>query len=275
MLNGYIDCHNHLAEIFHKNPDQAQILIKESYEQHITYFMQGGIGPENWNYQLELQQLYPGKIGLCFGLHPYWIAEHNDELCEQAMDKLNQTLTQQSKSGTLLALGELGLDFRASIVKNNHAHQLKFFEMQLEMSRWFQLPLVFHFVQCFEECKKFFDFFVDFQIQGLVHSFNGPPDHLAYWIKKDLLLSIGGPVCHPRNKKLHESVKKIPLELLVLETDSPDQAPPSFPRGENRPISLWDVAKTIGIIRNLDAEKILDISNKNFQRVFGEIPHGS
>lgn len=277
-----IDCHNHLAEVWAQDPEKAQAWLKSSDQKGIFFHMQGGIGPENWQHQIELQKLYPHQFGLCLGLHPYWVAEHDEATCEQALDQLSPLLAQLLKeraAGNLatlpIAMGELGLDLRPHIAKNSAELQMRMLELQLEMLGWFKIPAVLHLVRCFPEAQRIFDFWGDFKLQGLVHSFNGPWEQAKYWLKKGFLISVGGPVCYEKNQKLRKTVKEIPLDHLVLETDSPDQPPPAYEKGENPPYSLWDVAKTIGIIRSLDAEEILDISNQNFQRVFGDIANGN
>lgn len=276
MFKQNIDCHNHLAEVYATSPDKALTWIKSANEKNIGFFMQGGIGPDNWEHQIQLKQLYPTQVGLCFGLHPYWVSENTEEQCEQALDKLSQYLVKYSKDKTtILALGEIGLDFRSQIVKDNEELQIRMLELQLEMIQWFKIPAVFHLVRAYSEAQKIINFWGDYTLKGMIHSFNGPSEQARYWAKKGFLLSIGGPVCHPANQKLHKSILEIPLNQLILETDSPDQPPPDYPKGENPPYSLWDVAKTIGKIRNLDAEEILDISNRNFQRVFGEVANGN
>lgn len=273
MKQRHIDCHNHLAEVWSQNPEKALSWLKTSEAQGIFFHMQGGIGPENWEHQRQLKNIYPGQVGLCFGLHPYWVAENTEDNCELALDQLSKLLADKTHSP--LALGEIGLDLRPQIAKNSTELQIRMLELQLEMLSWFKIPAVLHMVRCFPEAQRVLDLWGDFRLQGLVHSFNGPWEQAKYWIKKGFLISVGGPACYEKNQKLRKTLKEIPLEHLVLETDSPDQPPPAYEKGENPPYSLWDVAKTIGSIRSLDAEEILDISNQNFQRVFGDIANGN
>ena len=271
-----IDCHNHLAEVFKQDQRKAQVYIDLALKKNIVFFMQGGIGPLNWDHQLEFKKCYPSLVGLCFGLHPYWISENSEASSELALDKLSHYLERQSKQeNNIIALGEIGLDFRPQIVKESKELQIRMLELQLEMLKWFNIPAVFHFVKAFNEAQTILNWWTDSHLKGMIHSFNGTSEQAQFWVDKGLLLSIGGPVCYPKNQRLHQALLHIPLDHLLLETDSPDQSPPSYPKGENQPTSLWDVAKKIGSIRKLDAEEILDISNQNFQRVFGEIPHGS
>ncbi|HEY8271178.1 MAG TPA: TatD family hydrolase, partial [Pseudobdellovibrionaceae bacterium] len=78
----------------------------------------------------------------------------------------------------------------------------------------------------------------------------------------------GGPVVWEQNKKLHHVIRDLPLEFLLLESDSPDQPPPRFKQSLNQPASLWDVAEKIGELREMQPTEILEIATTNFKRLF-------
>lgn len=263
-MNGFgswVDAHGHLAD--ERWLGQQEALVKSAGQLGISFFMQGGYGPEDWQRQQELSWRFPQQIGLCFGLHPYWVAEHSREECEAGLDLLAQ------KIGPALALGELGLDFRPHIVKDHHDLQIAIFEQQLELASVAQKPVVLHLVQAHEESLRIFDLWGLPSQKGMVHSFNGSWGKAQDFIRRGLCLSIGGPVCYPENKKLHQAVKELPLEYLLIESDSPDQPPPAFKGHLNPPESIWEVAKMIAKIKSLDPIEILDITRGNFRRLFG------
>lgn len=116
------------------------------------------------------------------------------------------------------------------------------------------------------------DFFGVPERKGMIHSFNSSWGRAQEYIKRGLSISVGGPICRPENTKLHEAIKQIPLEYLLLETDSPDQAPPNsadtdFSAG-NRPVSLWRVAEKVAELRKTSAHEIMSINVSNFRRLF-------
>ncbi|MBL7543993.1 MAG: TatD family hydrolase [Bdellovibrionaceae bacterium] len=267
-INGHIDSHNHLAKVLHTHPDRINVWIQDALDSGIGFFMQGGIDPQNWQHQIQLQERLPGQIGLCFGIHPYFASERSITELDPILDQLAQCIGQHSGNSELLAIGELGLDFRPDYVKNGTESQIHALEIQIELADWTGLPMVFHIVQAHLECERIFSLWNPKNKRGLMHSFSGSLEQAEYWMQHGLLISLGGPVCHEKNKKARRLATHIPLEFLTLETDSPDQPPPEYARGENPPKTLWQVAKTIGELRNLDAEEILDISNSNFLRVF-------
>ncbi|WP_415061994.1 TatD family hydrolase [Bdellovibrio sp.] len=256
----WIDAHGHLADP--RWEGQQELIIQEARARGIHFFMQGGVGPEDWQRQRELKSRFPQHIGLCFGLHPYWVVDHDDEQCEEALDLLASQLVDAQ------GLGEAGLDFRPHIMKDSRERQMSVFEQQLELAHMAAKPLVLHLVQAHEESLRIMDLWGLPSQKGMVHSFNGSLKKAQDFLGRGLYLSIGGPVCRPDNQKLHQAVKEMPLEYLLIESDSPDQAPPAYQGRLNPPESIWEVARTIGELKSLDPLEILDITTGNFKRLF-------
>tara|TARA_B110001454_G_scaffold219194_1_gene251292 strand:+ start:47408 stop:48226 length:819 start_codon:yes stop_codon:yes gene_type:complete len=267
-IKGHIDSHNHLAKVLGDSPELLAQWVPEAEAKGIGFFMQGGIDPDDWNRQLELHQRLPNQIGLCFGVHPYFAASKTVDELDPILDQLARLLGQQQKTGALLAVGEMGLDFRPAYIEKGKDSQIHALETQIELADWTGLPMVFHIVQAHPETERIFSLWAPKTKRGLLHSYSGSIEQSEFWTKQGLLISVGGPVCHEKNKKARKLAQNLPLEFLCLETDSPDQPPPAYNKGENPPKTLLDVAKTIGELRNMDAEEILDISSRNFLRVF-------
>jgi len=257
----WIDAHSHLTDS--RWEAQRELVIEEARQKGIYFFMQGGVDPQDWQRQRELKARHPEAIGLCFGLHPYFVAAHDEDECEEALDLLAPALLDS------LALGEMGLDFRPHIMKDSQERQIFMFEQQLELAEALAKPMVLHLVQAHNESLKIMDVWGIPSRKGMVHSFNGSFHKAQDFISRGLLLSIGGPVCRPDNKKLQQAVKEIPLEFLLVESDSPDQPPPAYEGQLNPPGSIWEVARTIGELKGLDTLEILDITTENFRRLFG------
>lgn len=260
----WIDAHGHLADKRWQG-DQDRV-IEEARQRGLYFFMQGGLGPEDWERQRELQKRHPRAIGLCFGLHPYWVAAHEDEECEQALDQLAPALID------CMALGELGLDFRPHIMKDSRERQIEVFEKQLELAEALHKPMVLHLVQAHEESLKIMDIWGVPKAKGMVHSFNGSWHKAQDFLNRGLYLSVGGPLCRESNQKLRQAVKEMPLEFLLVESDCPDQPPPAYQDQLNPPDSIWEVARTIGELKGLDPMEILDITTENFKRLFAHGP---
>lgn len=252
----YADSHCHLADP--RIHDRVQSFITRAKDKNIHFFLQGGVGPEDWELQKQLQKKYP-EIGLCFGLHPYWTTNKSMDECDLALDQLGRQLPQA------LALGELGLDLRPKIVKNSFEEQMHCFIAQLEMAEMWGKPIVLHLVRAFEQVKKVFSHYKVPRAGGLVHSFNSGPEEADFFLSQGLHLSIGGPLCRPHNEKLIKAIEICPLNRLLLESDCPDQAPANYRGRESEPITIFEVADIIAEIKKKTASEVLDISRQNLE----------
>ncbi len=260
QYSGYviqIDSHCHLADakIFSSFERVAEV-ISQAESAGVGIFLQGGVGPEDWRRQLELQRKFPGKIFTCFGLHPYWVSGHTREECESACAELRDILEQTH------FLGELGLDFREKIVGQNRPHQVYFFERQLQILQEFKKIAVFHFVRCHDEALKLLKKY-KLPNSGFVHSFNSDYSIGKRYLDLGLCLSVGGPLLRENNHALQDAVKKIPLENLLVESDSPDQPPPSRAGKDNDPSTITEVISKIAALKNIPAQKVSEVIFRN------------
>ncbi|MBC7421279.1 MAG: TatD family hydrolase [Bdellovibrio sp.] len=257
----YIDSHSHWSDprLFEK-PEFEQLLQK-ALDRNIDFFLLGGINPTEWQNQITLKNKYPKNFGLCFGLHPYFVSDHEYEDCEAALDQLAQLLP------AAMALGEAGLDFRPHIMKESQTLQIEMFENQIELAKAFEKPMVLHIVQAHDKAIQIFDLWDAPERKGFVHAFNGSYEVAKKYIDKGFHISVSGAVTFEKNRKLHDCIKKIPMEYLLLESDSPDQVPENW-SGDNDSSSLMIIAEKIGLIRNLSAFDVLETSTANFKRLF-------
>ncbi len=267
----YIDSHAHWSDIKVSHPDKTA-LLKKAEDMKITQFLLGGVDPADWKLQIELQKMYPEKFYLCFGLHPYFVSKTLAYDCEAALDELAQYLGSSEHSP--LALGETGLDFRDKILESGElskdeaiSHQIDFFENQIQLAKAYKKPLVLHIVQAHEKALQVFDLWGAPAKGGLVHAFNGSFEIATKYIDLGMFISIGGAVTYEKNQKLRKTMAQIPLDALLLESDMPDQAPQGW-QGPNDSSSLWQIAKVIGELRNLEPESVMEISTRNFKKLF-------
>lgn len=261
----WIDSHCHLAD---PRISDLNNWITESALKGLGYFVQGGVGPEDWQRQIQLAQQHKNKIGLCFGVHPYWVADHTLQECEVALDEL------ANHTGQIVALGEMGLDFRPKIlncesqdIADSKSKQISVFEMQLELAQVVKKPIVLHLVQAHEDAIKILDFWGLPSSGGFVHSFNGSLAKAQEFIERGLLISVGGSLLRPDNERLRQAVKSISLEKLLIETDSPDQPGPKYQGQLNPLISLFDVAEEVAKIKGITLTEVLDKSRENLKRL--------
>lgn len=269
----WVDSHCHLTDL--RLMDSQGEVIARARESGVSCFMLGGVDPDEWTRQVQLSEERPLNIGLCLGLHPYFIAGNEEEICEGSLDQLAKKIGElrRKSSPSLKGLGETGLDFRPHIMKDSQERQIRFFEAQIELASIVDLPLVLHIVQAHEKALMVYDFFGNQkQRGGMVHAFSGSLEIAEQWIRRGFLISVGGAVTYEKNQKLQHAVKHLPLEWLILESDSPDQKPQGWVKNLNEPSSLIEVALKIAHLRGITAKDVLDLSKNNFERVFGPFP---
>ncbi len=263
----FIDSHSHWSDRRILDLD-LEPFLQMSFQNQISKFMFGGVDPEDWQRQIQLDQKYPETFYKCFGLHPYFVSLRSNTECESALDQLVMLLNDS------IAIGETGLDFREITLKNESgdefevmSRQIEFFENQLQMAQTFNKPIVLHIVKAHEKALQVLDLFSHQTQKGFVHAFNGSFEVAQQYLKKGFYISVGGAVTFEKNHKLREAIKKIPLESLLLESDTPDQAPFGWV-GLNNSSSLWQIAEVVAELTQLNTQEVMQISTNNFKKLF-------
>ena len=262
----YIDSHCHLADPRWKTSWLQHVQAAEKHG--ITQFLLAGVDPQDWQRQRNITSQHSGIFPV-FGLHPYFVSANPSGACEQALDLLSRQLPQA------YALGETGLDFRTKILQSQgdldedaaKAHQIDFFEKQLELAKIADKPVVLHVVRAFDEALKIVQTWGAPKKGGLIHAFNGSSAQAQKWIREGFHISVGCALLHSDNDRLKQAVLHIPLENLCLETDSPDQPPPGVL--ENEPSNLLLVAEAVAQIKRVSREEILNQCSHNTRSLIG------
>lgn len=196
--------------------------------------------------------LYPA-----YGLHPMFLAQH----LPGHLDELRVWIERERP----VAVGECGLDF---FVDGLDAElQRRYFRQQLEIARDFDLPVVIHARRAVEEVIATIRAVGG--LRGVVHSYPGSEEQARQLFGLGFLIGIGGPLTFERAQRMRRLVATMPLEFLLLETDSPDQ-PDARHRGErNEPARIVEVLDTVAMLRQMDPADVADATRDNALRLFG------
>lgn len=191
-----------------------------------------------------------------YGLHPVFLRAHRPQHLHDLRDWIEREHP--------VAVGECGLDFFVEGLDVDA--QNTYFDAQLRLAREFDLPVIVH-------ARRAVDAVIAALravggLHGVVHSFSGSAEQAMQLHKLGFMLGIGGPVTYPRANRLRGLVATLPLEQLLLETDSPDQ-PGAAHRGQrNEPAHLLEVLDVIATLRNVSREEIAAATSANTQRLF-------
>lgn len=265
--SGWIDAHCHLASP--EIPDLQQVLAR-ARAQGLTGFVMGGVDPEDWERQRQLA-VRDSSLWPVFGVHPYFVSEKSDDECETALDQLARLIP-----STKSLIGEMGLDFRPKILASGNkdvaatetrTRQIHVFEAQLELAKVSDRPVCLHLVRAFDEAMQIFEMQGAPTRTGFVHAFTGSKPEAEAYLQFGFSLSIGGAICNAKNEKLRQAVEAMPLEKILVESDTPDQAPIDWPMVLNEPQSVLQVAEVIADLKKCTRDDILRASRANLRRI--------
>lgn len=203
------------------------------------------------------------------------IAEENDNIfCQLGLypsealkwnDKIADKIRILAQSKKVVAIGEIGLDYYWD--KTYIEEQKNMFKAQIILANELNLPIVVHDR---EAHKDSIDIVKEYNKTSEVvfHCFSGSVEMMRECVKNNWYIALGGVVTFKNAKKMKEVAKEIPLEYLLLETDSPYLTPVPYRGKENQPAYVKYVAEEIASIRNEPVEDIIKMTTANAERVF-------
>ncbi len=207
---------------------------------------------------LETAEKYPGYCIPMMGLHPCSV----DKKFEKELYLVEEWL---SKSDQFVAVGEIGTDLYWD--KSFFKEQKEAFRIQCELAIKYDLPIVIHCRESLDENIGLVEEFQERGLTGVFHCFSGTIEQANKIINLGFFIGLGG-VATFKNGGLIELLPEIPLESIVLETDSPYLAPTPLRGKRNEPSFITHVAEKIAIAKNRDVEKIGEIATRNTATLF-------
>jgi TatD DNase family protein len=178
------------------------------------------------------------------------------------------TLERLAQHPRFLALGEIGLDYHYD--HSPRDVQQRVFVEQLEMARAACKPVILHCREAWPDCLALLDqHWANSGLGGIFHCFGGTEDEARQGIAMGFLVSFAANVTYPKAQNLRDVAAALPLESLLLETDSPFLSPQGKRGKRNEPANVAEVARTLGPVRNLAPAEIASATAGNFRRFFG------
>ncbi len=254
----FCDSHAHLdAPQF--DEDRAAVL-RRAADAGVCAIINVGYNPATWTTTLALASAHPGVFA-CLGFHP------NDAVTWD--DAMIATLVDLHAQPKVVAVGETGLDYYRDYAPPER--QRAAFVAQLALARTLGKPVVIHHREAREDLLTILraDVAANGPVQGVLHAFNGGPDFAAELLALGLHLGIGGPVTFKNATALHDAVRALPLDRLVIETDSPYLSPHPHRGRRNESAYVALVAERIALLKETDVETIAAATTANAVRLFG------
>jgi len=253
------DTHIHLdAEVF---ADEWEAVWQRAQAAGVQFGANAGAFPPTWEKSLEMHRRFPGILP-CIGIHPMV----SDRFGSPELDRLQKLLATEK----FVAISEIGLDplFETCPMQK----QELLFRRQLELSRQFNLPVCLHIRKAHARVLQFLDAVASGPWRGIAHCFSGSPEMAQEFINRGFLISLAGPLTNPNAKKLHRIATELPLEHLVVETDSPDLPPRNLHQIRNEPAFLREIVAKLAELRQQPVQSVAAMLFENACTLFGIKP---
>lgn len=251
-----IDTHAHLYdEVFLE--DQSQV-IAQIIQAGVTKVFMPNIDISSIEPMLALEAKYPTLCAAMIGIHPCYI----NEKFQQQLYQIESWLGKRN----FIAMGEVGIDLYRD--KTHQALQEEVLEIQLSWAKKYNLPIVIHTRQAFNETIHILEKHQDGSLKGVFHCFSGTLEEAEKVIKLGFYLGIGGIVTF-KNSDLAKLITNLDLQNIVLETDSPYLAPTPYRGKRNDPSYLPYIAGTIAQCQQVDIQIVAAVTTANVKHIFG------
>ncbi|WP_260960369.1 TatD family hydrolase [Pseudomonas citri] len=253
-----IDTHTHLD--FPDFDADRPALLAASRALGVRQMVVLGVYRDNWQRVWDLVQSDP-DLHAALGLHPVYLDQHRPHDLVQ----LREWLGRLAGHRQLCAVGEIGLDYYIPTLDRERQQTL--FEAQLQLAAEFDLPALIHVrrshAAVIATLKR-----IELKRAGIIHAFAGSFEEAREYLKLGFKLGLGGAATWPQALRMHRVLAKLPLDAVVLETDSPDMAPAMFPGQRNSPAHLPAICEALAGIMAISPERLAEASSANARQLF-------
>jgi TatD DNase family protein len=250
-----IDSHSHL-----EMPDfikDLEEVIQRAEASGVRYIFTVGTEKKDWKRTLEIVNSHP-SIYAILGVHPHNVKEIDHETYP--------TLRQLCRQEKVKAYGEIGLDFFRNLSPQDV--QLKRFREQIGLAKELRLPIVVHDREAHHETLEVLKSEKAEECGGIIHCFSGDYEMAKACMDLGFFISVPGSITYKNSEDYRETIKRIPLESLLIETDAPFLTPVPFRGKRNEPSYVRYTAQKVAEIKKVPFEKVAEVTTENALRVY-------
>ena len=251
------DSHSHLND--EKFNEDREAIIKEIYDSGVTHFITAGYSVESSKKAIEIAQKY-NFVYATVGVSPNDIPQTEEEMWKR-LTEIKEFLKNNKK---IVAVGEIGLDYYWNT--DNKELQKKAFVEQINIANEFELPIVIHTreaimdtIQILKENKV--------KNTGVFHCCPQNRELIKEALNLNFYISFAGPITFKNSKNADEMIKLVPMNRLLIETDSPYLAPEPVRGKRNTPANVKYIAQKIADVKNMRLEDVAKITYENAKRI--------
>lgn len=252
-----IDTHAHV--FLEEFADDLEAVITRAKNNHVQMICMPNLDAASIEMMIRCEQSYPNNCVSMLGLHPCYVTHEVNRQLEELEPWFDQH--------RFIAVGEIGIDLYHDTTYAEQ--QVVAFKKQLEWASLYDLPVVIHCRNSFEETITLVEAHKKQHpnLRGVFHCFEGTVEEAERVFKLDFFVGIGGVVTF-KNASLAEVVKNVDLNGIVLETDSPYLAPTPYRGKRNEPSYVLHVAEKLSEIKQLPIEEIAAVTTQNALQLF-------
>lgn len=250
-----IESHTHMDDTAFD--EDRENLIQEIKNSGIEYMMNISASLNSIKTSIELAKKYD-FIYTSVGVHPSETEDLNE--------KNFKWLKEQVSFEKVKAIGEIGLDYYWQ--EPEKEIQQYWFREQLRLAHEVNFPVIIHSREAAADTYRIMKEEKADQLDGVIHCFSYTKETARNYLNWNYYFGIGGVVTFQNAKKLKEAVEYIPIENIVLETDSPYLAPVPFRGKRNSSLNLPLIAQAIADLKKMDVEKVIEITRENSKKLY-------
>ncbi len=244
------DTHCHLYKEYY---DDIESIIVKAKDNGVEKYISNATNTETCYEMLELSKMYP-DIYITLGIHPECIDDNFEELKKIVLDNLDNE--------KFIAIGEIGLDYHYDGYEKDK--QISLFEKQLELAEEIDKPVVIH-------CRDAFDDMIEIlkkhNNRGVIHCFDGTLEQYKEYKKLGYYIGVDGNLTF-KNSTIRDVIKEIPMDRILLETDSPYLTPEPLRGTKNDPSNIRIIAEYIAKLKNIDINDVKKCQKSVVSKVF-------
>ncbi len=250
-----VDTHTHLyLEQFDEDRDEV---VKAAIADGVVYMLLPRIDTESHEVQMALSKRYPENCLSMMGLHPTSVKDdYKNEL---------EVVEEELKKGIYIGVGEIGIDLYWDDTFRKEQEYV--FRRQLQLAKEYKLPVSIHTRDSFEDVYRIVKEEHTGDLKGVFHCFTGTPEEAKMIMDLGFSMGIGGILTF-KNSGLAEVVKDIPMEYLVLETDSPFLTPVPYRGKRNQSKYVVHIAQKLAEIKKTTIEQVAETTTANAAELF-------
>ncbi len=253
MYSNIFDTHAHYDD--DRFSEDLDILLKHLPESGITNVVNCATDISSCEKSASISENYD-YVYFSAGIHPHE--------SENVASDFIQSLIGFTKHQKCVAIGEIGLDYHYDFSPKDK--QIEIFEQQLILAVELNLPVIIHNREAHNDTLTLL---TKYRPKGIVHCFSGSAEMAQQIVQLGMYIGLGGAVTFSNAKKPVEVAKTVPLDKIVLETDCPYMTPVPHRGKRNDSAFIPHTAEFIASLRNMDTQKLINITNENAKTVFG------